>query len=211
VLSDPKSEPRITLRAAELCPIDAPGVAEAALTRFKAHLALPEKHPLVGESAGAHLAHMAFSWAAIAAARGFPKEAGQAACALIGTDERSRRGDTALAVVAATKTRCPPVLRHLQTAVCPRMDECSDASCDSTRVYEALQRWLYDGAAAYQNRTAPQEDYQPESRVGLLITAARHLGPLPKWVGKRLARRDYGTYAPDRQRYRFLLTRCGLL
>ena len=197
VLGDPNSEPRITLRAAELCPIDAPGVTEAALTRFKAHLALPVEHPLVGDSARAHLAHMVFSWAAIAAARGLPKEAGQAACAIIGTDERSRRVDIALAVVAATKTRCPPVLRHLQTAVCPRADECSDASCDSTRVYEALQRWLYDGVAAYQYRSAPQEDYLPESRVGLLVAAARHLGPLPKWVGKRFARRGYGTYESD--------------
>ena len=56
---------------------------------------------------------------------------------------------------------------------------------------------LYDGAAAYQNRPAPQEDYQPESRVGLLVAAARHLGPLPKWLGKRLARRSYGTYESD--------------
>jgi hypothetical protein len=197
VLSDPTSAPRTTLRAAELCPIDAPGVAEAALTRFKSHLALPAEHPLVGESAEAHLAHMVFSWSAIVAARGFPKEAGQAACALISTDERSRRVDTALAVVAATKTRCPPVLRHLQPAVCPRANECSDASCDSAQVYEALQRWLYDGVAAFQNRVAPQEDYPPESRVGLLVAAARHLGPLPKWVGKRFARRSYGTYESD--------------
>ena len=197
VLSDPNTNPHTVLRAAQLCPIDAPGVAEAALGRFKAHLALPSAHPLVDRGVGSNLAHMAFSLSAIAATRGFPKEAGYAACALVTTDERGRREEVALAVVAATQTRCPAVLRHLQSAVCPREDECSDPSCDSSRIYAALQRWLGEGAAALRDRYGVEKSYLPESRVGLLIAAARHLGPLPKWVGKRIARRSYGTQEND--------------
>jgi hypothetical protein len=197
VLGDPKSDPRITLRAAQLCPIDASGVAEAALARFKAHLALPEEHPLVEGGVGAHLAHMVFSWSAMVAARSFPKEAGQAACALITTGERGRRERVALAAVAATKARCPAVLRHLEAAVCPREDDCPDAGCDSTRIYAALERWLTAGPAALQDRLAGEKSYLPDSRVGLLIAAARHLGPLPKWVGKRIARRSYAAHETD--------------
>lgn len=197
VLRDPNSDPRATLRAAQLCPIDALGVAEAALSRFKAHLALPKEHLFVGDSKEGNLAHMVFSWSAIAAARGLPKEAGDAACALVGIYEGSRRTNTALAIVAATKTRCPAVLRQLQTAPCPRKDECSDPSCDSAATYEALRRWLYDGAAAYQDPFASREDYQPEAGTAILLAAARHFGPLPEWARTRIARRSYARHEPD--------------
>ncbi len=207
-------------RAAAFCRLDGPNVAAAAVGQLEALLkrpvVLPSSYGGGGEDVDAGrvvltdggpgdqgdalaLSHrMALEWAAVIAVTKAPVAAGHAACAAApaaveggehyGAGVSPRR--TALAVLAATKTKCDAARAWLATPPCGADLDCEGVLCPSTEVLPKLQAWAAQGAQPLDGGSRPSVTDPPPSRMTLLAFAYSQ-GPLDREITIRNARRHY--------------------
>jgi hypothetical protein len=122
------------------------------------------------------------------AARGHPAESGASSCAFLGKQETAFDGRfrNAVAAVAATKARCPAVIRWLENYPCFDRLECGEALCDSATLDASITKWLVAGVDALRAPDSPQSA-SSRPRIGCcwLRRGRRALYPRPSPCGMR--------------------------
>ncbi|MBX3191069.1 MAG: hypothetical protein KF819_28995 [Labilithrix sp.] len=210
----------VYVRAAERCPLDAPGVGAGAVAQLRAAL---QRHvrgaePSVAPNGGAPQAdallesnaRALFSSAAIGVTRA-PAEAGAAACAsaqaLSNASEAARDAlgrpgarSVAASVLAATKTKCDAAKGWLDPPPCSASLDCDGGLCSASDLDVDLDAWTR-GATAELDGGARETSIVPPSGERALLAFAYAQGALDREIVVRNARRRYAW--PDDQ-----LVRC---
>ncbi len=191
------------VRAAEQCPMEAPGVGEGAARQLRALLVRPMEDPAARLSASGkpdplNWSHQrALAWAAVIGADKAPAAAGQASCDVAAAIPPSPEMDritgrrVAAALIAHADIRCDAALPWLARPPCASALDCDGGLCSPTELANDFHRWAKQPAAAPDAGFPREAPYPPPVTVRALLALAYARGPLDREIRTRNARRLY--------------------
>ena len=172
------SAPRY-IRAARLCDLADPAIADSALERVRKGFAA------VG-GAGTY-EDVSFYLAAPIAMRSHRAEVAAASCAFLGKPVYDGRQTTAFQAIAAAKEPCPAVTGAIEH-LCDEKIDCDGGLCTEAMLRPALQAWLDQAGPLDGGSRLWTSDMSPERAK---LAAGWAQGPLPAGVMLSNARRGY--------------------
>ena len=183
------------VRAARLCALDPPEVAEGALNVLRARLG--RKYPENEDQAHAGVWERSLLWAAIVATEKRPTAAGALACAA--ADKPSALNDAIVGtILGRTSTACEAVKSW--PVPCGLMLDCEDHLCTHAELLGETSVW-HDLVTAAPEKQREEPAFVGGPRITLFATYASYPGsPLPPAIAIPNARRFYPLADPGEDR-----------
>jgi hypothetical protein len=196
-LLDASADSRTYHRAAHVCPLDSPRVAEVAASRLERAFHAGPIH--MGGQSQVNLDLVALHWATLLAQRGQSQAAGKAACDLFARDTTSaqsfrwfddERHVYALLALAASHAKCAAFAVRLTRAPCGESVECEGRVCSASAIDHEIDAWKTRAEDMQRDAGNQWQSFIPNPDH-VLLGAAYAQGTTAKAFFARASRRFY--------------------